>query len=287
MADRDRLTSPNAHSLRPDAVTARAPGRSIQAAFSVSVLTHAFGFMVLALAVSHHTGDDKRSTVTSNTPAEIVWLPQPGPPHGGGGSGNRQPEPARRAKAPGRDTVTVPAVRGESPLTDTPRTDQKIQVLAVSTMADVHELPGIVTTVALASSDSQGPGTGDQGGRGSGPGSGPGIGPGLGPGQYGGTGGDAYQLGSGVIGPRLIKETKPAYTADAMRAKIQGLVLLEAIVLPDGSVGRVRIVRSLDTTFGLDEEAVAAVKRWRFMPGTLAGRAVPVLVNIELAFTLR
>jgi protein TonB len=170
---------------------------------------------------------------------------------------------------------------------DTPRRDPKMQILAVSTMADIHDLPGVVTPVSLVSSDSQGPGAGDQGGQGSGPGSGPGIGPGLGPGQYGGMGGDAYQLGNGVVGPRLIKETKPAYTADAMRAKIQGLVQLEAIVLTDGSVGRVRIVRSLDTTFGLDDEAVAAVKRWRFLPGTLAGRAVPVLVQIELTFTLR
>jgi protein TonB len=287
MADRECRTTPNGYFLRADALTARARGRSIQGAFSVSVLTHASGLMVLALAVSHRPGDDERSTVTSNTAAQIVWLPQPGLPHGGGGSGNGQPEPARRTEVPGRDTLTVPAVRGESPLTDNPRSDQKIQVLAVSTMADVHELPGIVTTVSLVSNDSQGSGTGDRGGQGRGLGSGPGRGPGLGAGQYGGMGGDAYQLGSGVMGPRLIKETKPAYTADAMRAKIQGLVLLDAIVLPDGSVGRVRIVRSLDTAFGLDDEAVAAVKKWRFMPGTLAGRAVPVLVNIELAFTLR
>ncbi len=150
-----------------------------------------------------------------------------------------------------------------------------------------HELPGIVTTLSLLSTDSQGPGTGGRGGPGSGSGSGPGIGPRRGPGWNGGWGGDAYEIGDGVAGPRLIKETKPAHTADAMRARIQGTVRLEAIVLPDGSVGRVRIARSLDRTFGLDDEAVTAVKLWRFIPGTLAGRAVPVLVNIELAFTLR
>ncbi len=183
-------------------------------------------------------------------------------------------------EVPGRDALTVPAVPGESPPTDAPRRDQTMQILAVSTMADVRDLPGIVTSVSLISSDSQGPGTGDRGGQGSGSGSGPGIGPGLGD-------GDVYQLGSGVVGPRLINETKPAYTADAMRAKIQGLVRLEAVVLTDGSVGRVRIIRSLDTTFGLDDQAIAAVKQWRFVPGTRAGRAVRVLVNIELTFTLR
>ena len=53
---------------------------------------------------------------------------------------------------------------------------------------------------------------------------------------------------------------KPQYTADAMRAKVQGTVLLECVVLPDGSVGRVDVVKSLDSTFGLDQEAVKAAR---------------------------
>jgi protein TonB len=94
-------------------------------------------------------------------------------------------------------------------------------------------------------------------------------------------------MGSGVTAPRLIKELKPGYTPDAMRAKIQGMVTIQAVVLPDGSVGAAQITRSLDSIFGLDQEAVKTVRQWRFMPGTLAGRAVPVLVEIELVFTLR
>ncbi len=72
-----------------------------------------------------------------------------------------------------------------------------------------------------------------------------------------------------------------------MRAKVQGIVEVEAIVMPDGSVSQVQIVRSLDDRFGLDQKAVEAVKRWRFRPGMRMGKAVPVLVNIELTFTLR
>jgi hypothetical protein len=45
--------------------------------------------------------------------------------------------------------------------------------------------------------------------------------------------------------------------------------------------------RSLDSIFGLDQEALRTVKQWRFRPGTRLGQAVPVLVVIELAFTLR
>ena len=76
-------------------------------------------------------------------------------------------------------------------------------------------------------------------------------------------------------------------TAEAMRAKVQGAVMVEAIVREDGSVGQVRIVRSLDRTFGLDEEALRAVKNWRFRPGKHQGRNVAVIVEIELTFTLR
>ena len=85
----------------------------------------------------------------------------------------------------------------------------------------------------------------------------------------------------------MIREVKPGYTSDALRARIQGTVRLQAIVSPDGSVSAARVIRSLDDRFGLDQEAVRTVKQWRFVPGMLAGRAVPVVIEIELTFTLR
>jgi periplasmic protein TonB len=89
------------------------------------------------------------------------------------------------------------------------------------------------------------------------------------------------------VSPRLIKEVKPNYTGEAMRAKIQGEVWMEAVVMPDGSVGQVSITRSLDPNFGLDEEAVRTVKQWRFAPGTRQGQPVAVLVEVQMTFTLR
>ena len=85
----------------------------------------------------------------------------------------------------------------------------------------------------------------------------------------------------------MLREVRPNYTADAMRAKVQGTVWVEAVVLQDGTVGEAKIVRSLDSTFGLDEEALKAARQWRFAPGTRFGQPVPVLVTIELTFTLR
>jgi TonB family protein len=63
------------------------------------------------------------------------------------------------------------------------------------------------------------------------------------------------------------------------------VVELEAVVLSDGSVGRVRVTRSLD--LDLDQAAVAAVRRWKFGAGRLNRQPVAVLVNVELTFKLK
>ena len=155
------------------------------------------------------------------------------------------------------------------------------QTLASADLAQAGAIEGIPT------SESLGLGSGGGAGTGQGTGIGPGQGSGLGPGWGGGTGGGAYRPGNGVQTPRLIREVKPQYTAQAMRAKIQGEVLLECVVQPDGTVGNIRVVRSLDSAFGLDQEAIKAARQWRFAPGTRQGQPVPVLVTIAIAFTLR
>ncbi len=92
--------------------------------------------------------------------------------------------------------------------------------------------------------------------------------------------------GPGVKNPRVLRQAKPAYPAQAMREKIEGTVVLECVVETDGSVKQVKVVRSLDKTYGLDDEAVKVAKQWQFAPGMKDGYAVPVLVTIEFAFTL-
>ena len=91
----------------------------------------------------------------------------------------------------------------------------------------------------------------------------------------------------GVVLPRVLREVRPPYTPAAMQAKLEGVVALACVVDADGSVGAVRVTRSLDATRGLDDEAVKAAKQWRFSPGTKNGVAVPVLVTLELRFILR
>jgi protein TonB len=91
----------------------------------------------------------------------------------------------------------------------------------------------------------------------------------------------------GVVPPRLVKSVAPNYTPGAMRARIEGTVVMSAVVREDGTVDEITIVKSLDTTYGLDEEAIKALKLWKFEPGTLKEKPVAVRVRIEMDFNLR
>ena len=258
-------------------------------AFAASMAAHGAGLLLVLLVVSHMPAPGDASRESSPTPPTgIVWIVEPGPGGGGGGGGNRRPEPPAAAQLPGRERLTLPVrarAADEAKPAEMPAIPQVI-VPAVQTASGLTQMPGVISPVPFAS-DSLGPGDGGGAGRGRGTGIGDGDGPGLGEGSHGGTGGGPVQPGNGVTNPRLIYETKPNYTPDAMRAKIQGEVWLEAVVMPDGSVGAVQVTRSLDTTFGLDQEAIRTVKQWRFAPGRLRGNPVPVRVAVELAFTLR
>ncbi len=73
-------------------------------------------------------------------------------------------------------------------------------------------------------------------------------------------------------------------TSTALRAKVQGQVIAQFIVDIDGTVGKARVIQSLDPD--LDEQALLAVRQWRFHAGELDGRAVPVVVTAVLEFRL-
>jgi TonB family protein len=94
-----------------------------------------------------------------------------------------------------------------------------------------------------------------------------------------------YRVGNGVSTPKVVREVKPRYTADAMVAKVQGSVLLECVVDVDGSVSDARVTQPLDPV--LDIQALNAARQWQFEAGTKDGSPVPVLVIIELTFTLK
>jgi TonB family protein len=90
-----------------------------------------------------------------------------------------------------------------------------------------------------------------------------------------------------VVMPKLLKEVKAQYTRRALDARIEGVVMLDAIVGVDGKVGSIRILRSLGSKHGLDEQAIEALEQWIFTPGQHEGRPAPTRVAVDLSFTLR
>ena len=255
---------------------------------SLSLSAHIAALVIVGVVVS-------RAPISDSTPSSATTLamrfelPVPGGGVGDGG-GNNSARPSRRAQLVGPEAVALPTVQhGRSErIQETPEPAQRIAIPVPQVNAGLQEVVGSVTAVANLDLASRGPGTGSgaDGTRGttSGPGS---PGPGMGTGGKGpGTGGEGPP-GNGVSWPSLIVEVKPLYTAEAMRARIEGVVELDVVVLADGTVGRVTLTRSLDARFGLDEEAIKAVRQWRFNPARQAGKPVTVRVPVEVSFRLR
>lgn len=267
--------------------------RRYGAAFLTSMATHAamLGMALLALRAAPDRPSDLSAAVARNH-VPLVWLPPPGPGGGGGGGGNRTPAPPRRAELPGTDRRTVRAGdRSTIDVSGNTRTDvepvPRLNIPVVPLASGTEMLPGAIEAPAAPASASRGPGDGGGAGTGKGPGDGPGHGPGLGPGSEGGTGGRVYQPGGDVTPPVEIRKGTPQYTAAAMHARAEGTILVECIVQTTGACTNIRVRRSFNPPFGLDQEAIKAAEQWRFRPGTRRGEPVPVLVTMEIAFALR
>jgi periplasmic protein TonB len=91
----------------------------------------------------------------------------------------------------------------------------------------------------------------------------------------------------GATLPVPVRQVKAGYTTAAMDARIEGSVVMDVVVLADGKVGNVAVTESLDKEYGLDTQAVEAVKQWLFKPGTKDGKAVAVRVTIQMTFRLK
>ena len=96
-----------------------------------------------------------------------------------------------------------------------------------------------------------------------------------------------YAPGDGVSLPQPTKQVKAEYTPEAMQNRIEGKVGLDVVVLGDGTVGDVKVTESLDTVYGLDKNAVAAMTQWVFKPGMKDGKAVAVRVHVMMNFSLK
>ena len=272
------FSGPNARLLAGDVLVGRSIRPQAIGALGVSMLAHVVPLLLVGMMIaSFERGRDQR-TAAADRSSRVMWTPEiGGQTSGGDGSGGSPDDRSTPHPAVLRTSRSYADAIPQSPTA-------MYRIPAAATIAELEALPGVMSPLTIVANAEAATGSGNgaaEGVQGSG---GPGAGRGS---ARTGFGGDPYHVGNGVTAPVLITEVKPGYTSEALRARIEGTVLIRAVVQPDGSIGAAQVVRSLDAVFGLDREALRAVARWRFKPGTLGSRPVPVAVEIELTFTLR
>jgi TonB family protein len=95
---------------------------------------------------------------------------------------------------------------------------------------------------------------------------------------------NAIRISAGVAPPIPIERVDPQYSAEARHLGLNGTVVLQAVIKKEGTVDILSVVRGLP--LGLTENAIEALRQWRFQPGAKDGKNVDVVVNIEINFHL-
>jgi periplasmic protein TonB len=92
------------------------------------------------------------------------------------------------------------------------------------------------------------------------------------------------RVGGNIKAPQKVKHVNPVYPPIAQSARVQGVVILEATIGPDGAVKDAKVLRSIPL---LDASALDAVRQWQFTPTLLNGVPVPVIMTVTVQFTLQ
>jgi TonB family protein len=91
-----------------------------------------------------------------------------------------------------------------------------------------------------------------------------------------------YRVGGEVTRPEKVSGDPPEYTEAARRARVTGVVIIEAVIDEQGNATEPRVLKSLP--LGLDRQALDAVQTWKFKPATLRGKPVPVYYTLVVTF---
>ena len=94
---------------------------------------------------------------------------------------------------------------------------------------------------------------------------------------------DPVPVGGVIRPPTRVVYVQPVYPQMALAARIEGTVILQAVIDEKGSVRELRVLRGHPL---LDDAAIQAVTRWQFTPTLLNGTTVPVVMTVTVAFTL-
>ena len=185
-------------------------------------------------------------------PPLVVHLP---PPLGGGGhTANRQSaQRSGAARVQRHPTVQPVLVPVEVPRAADPELPP--------------ESPRVPGTEGLGDAETTGPGIGD------------------GPAQPGAaTGEPPRRIGGDVKAPVAIVRSAPPYPEAARKMRIEGVVLVEAVIDEAGNVVDARVLKEIG--MGCGQAAVEAIRAWRYEPATLNGRPVSVYLEVRVSFQL-
>jgi protein TonB len=94
----------------------------------------------------------------------------------------------------------------------------------------------------------------------------------------------AVRVGGNIKEPKKLKDVKPAYPDIAKQARVQGIIILECTISPQGKVTDVKVLRGIPL---LEQAAIDAVKQWVYTPTLLNGVPVPVIMTVTVNFTLK
>ena len=247
--------------------------QALSIAFHVAALAIILGPLLRLLS------SPPTSKATSLDTSVSVYMPKmpPAAQKAGGGGGANNKAPAVRGQAPKFATqqFTPPLARPlehpQMPMTPTLLGNPAITPPNINANNYGDPLSHLLGNDSLGSGKGTGIGNGDGGG--------------LGDGYENGMGG-GHPAGTGGYGtPACLYCPQAQFSDEAVKAKYQGSVLVSAVITADGRVTDVRVVKGLG--LGLDENAVAAVKTWRFRPALGPdGKPATVRQTIEVIFHL-
>lgn len=225
--------------------------------FPAALVVHAAGLLAVLGASLWMLEEPPEPTVPITWVSPVAPAPPPPPPGGRAPRGGAARGSARAVAAP----VTIP---DRLPVTE-----------SLPATSDEIEVPRDGPIGSPSGPEGEGPGDAGNGVEG---------GPGTDRDTPGGFDRGILVPGGDVHAPVLVRRVEPIYPETARKARLEGEVVLEAIITARGEIEEVRVVRSAGAI--LDASAENAVERWKYRPATLNGRAVRVLLTVTISFRL-
>ena len=241
----------------------------------ISFLLHILAIVLLVLIAPSVVKVPRSPASDKRVRDRILLQPVPAPSKGGGGSNSIAPPSRGRLPRYAQFQLTPPVV---VPVMTEPKLAVEPTILLQTNerLAPIPDAPiGLPNGVP-------GPPSGGSGRRGGiGDGEDGGIGNNRGAGREGSV---AEPLRAGIKPPVAVFKLEPEYSEQARKARVQGTVVLEGVIDEKGQTHALKIRDGLG--FGLDEQAIDAVKQWRFRPATRDGKPLAIVGTFYLTFRL-